>query len=329
MTLVYKLSKSMQDELVALEQAGGTPWSNFKKGVEPIWPNGESSVRFANRSWTNQKDIQLVLDTLAKETLRVRIADLIAASELSHQHRQYAKLKGEIFENPYADLYDIKHTYAQLQALYNRLPKRHLLNLEIQQARSAYPRNQWEAFSDLTWTYYTDMDLNRHEWWKKLDDERAASYLKMLKEPDLNKVKMKMGHEEPLPAPTLVQRKATFLCLLKSKPEIVPLLGSYMDQRVPGLSFIAEKVAATDEDQFAKWEGLLNEGEGSSHIMWQLIGRVVDHDDEEILKRLADLKKSADDDGRSIQQRILYFWSTYQEEKKELILAYLARLPFK
>ena len=268
----YRLAKDMKEQLVTLENRGGSAWDNLRRQLAPQWPHDMSVSEFADRIYQSHADVQRVLDVLAKETLRMKICDLLKESKIPS--KTYADTKEKVFGNPYDDLFDLKHGYAQLQQLY-----RAVLILVIEQVRSDYPPAQWNDF-----------------------DEESFS---------------------------LTARKAKFLHRLKSNPHLVPLLGSFMSLVVPELTTIANQlVRGAHDDQFDQWEAILNKMD-ANHIVWQMMDRDMSPDDEEILKGLAELNKSAENSERTVQQRILYFWSTYQEDKKTLIMAYLKGVPLK
>jgi hypothetical protein len=327
----YRLAKDMKEQLVTLENTGGSAWDNLRRQLAPQWPHDMSVSEFADRIYQSHADVQRVLDVLAKETLRMKIDKLLHDSKMLST--TYAVLKEKVFKNPYDDLFDLKHGQEQLQQLY-----RAVLHLVIEQVRRDYPSAQWNDFADLMRSHFGARVI-RHEWWKNLPDESARSYLEMLRERDLEKVKMKLrAATMPLPvledaadeeSLSLTARKAKFLHQSKSNPQLVPLLGSFMSLVVPNLTTIANQlVRGAHDDQFDQWEAILNKMD-ANHIVWQMMDRDMSPDDEEILKGLAELNKSAENSERTVQQRILYFWSTYQEDKKTLIMAYLKGVPLK
>ena len=344
MNSVYVLQEDMKKQLLDFGQSGGTSLFNLRQQLAPIWPKDMSLMEFADHIWDDRANCQRVLDVLKKEILRVRITDLVASKKSFSN--TYAKLKEEVFGNQYDDLYDLKHTHAQLQKLYDLIlyskEYRHLLNLAIDEARKVYPSAKWSEFMHLVAEYF-GVQVYYDKWWEDVSYEGARFYLEMLQEPDLDKVKKKFKslEEQDLPPPlvedvvehTLAQRKAKFLHQLKNNPRLVPLLGSYMSLVVPTLTTISNKTFSVQPEQnihfeFDDWEAILNKTD-KDHIVWQMMDRDMSPDDEEILKGLAELNKSAENSERTVEQRILYFWSIYTENKKELIIAYLKGVPLK
>lgn len=327
----YRLAQDMIDQLYALKNTGGAVWDNLKHQLAPQWPHDMSVSEFAGRIYQSHADVQHVLDVLAKETLRMKIGKLLHDSKMSST--TYAVLKEKVFGNPYGDLFDLKHGQEQLQQLY-----RAVLHLVIKQVRSNYPPAQWTEFSNLMRSHFGAM-VNHHEWWTELSDEIAGSYLEMLRELDLKKIKMKLrastmyrhvledaADKESL---SLAERKADFLHRLKSNPQLVLLLGSFMSLAAPNLTTIANHlVRGSQDDQFDKWEAILNKTD-ANHIVWQMMDRKMGPNDEEILWGLAESNKSAENSELTVQQRILYFWSTFQDDTKQLIMAYLKEVPLK
>jgi hypothetical protein len=233
--------------------------------------------------------------------------------------------------------------------------ERYWLIARIQIAIARYPASKYVEFNSMVKKHF-GVKARMMEWYTYTNCplEEMRFYLEMLGEHNLNKVKLMIEPtilncvamfdcaatetkskaaepEVPAPAPlTLPERKIRFLRILRDKSILWASLASYMELREPNLCLesIARKVTMTeDEARLSEWEAIVNKT-NPEHILWKLLDRKIGSADWSILRGLADVQKDPSD-SRSDDERILYFWSTYPEPKRQLICAYLDTLPEK
>lgn len=247
---------------------------------------------------------------------------------------------------------------ADFQAKVDQVERYWLIG-RIRTAIYMYPGSRWNQLQSMAVKHF-GMMANFTEWFSMSGNgcslEQLRFYLKMLGEEDLNKVKAMIEPEAadpkskvpepkvpaptptststpaPAPAPkplTLAQRKIRFLNQLRDKDHLWGALASYMDQTDSqcNLEGIARAVSLTDNAALLdEWEDIVNKTD-PEHIFWKVMDRQIDEVERHILKGLGDLSKNQD--SRSVQQRILFWWNTYKQPKRELICAYLDTLPNK
>lgn len=248
------------------------------------------------------------------------------------------------------------HNEADLKCFQEKVNEveRQLLTVQIWQAFRECEYHRRDELQKPVRTHFGSITNEPFWWtnpWISLVDLRF--YLAMLREPDLDKVKAMVRDasnyamaqeegEEPDPAPVepemtnkeklklwrMAERKARFLHTVAKQPALIGALASYMDEdKLLTMEGIARKVANNDDSvKFDEWESIASKAD-PGHIVWKIVDRDLSEDDKGVLIGLVSLTSKSS--GRPVGWYILYSWSTFTDEKKELVNAYLDLIPEK